>query len=111
MAQPGRDHPVTPDGRYLVVKGVLWRRSDPALSPAQRDAHVRDLMAARREVHRARRARDAAAERRARARVHAAKVALGERGPPWWTDGAPDWTRHAVENTPYAGWFARVVAR
>lgn len=108
MAQPGREHPVTPDGRYLVVKGVLWRRSDPALTPAQRDARVRELMAARRDVHLARRRGDPAAERRARARVHAAKVALGERGPPWWTDGAPDWTRHAVGNTPYASWYARV---
>jgi hypothetical protein len=24
-------YPVTPDGRYFVVKGRLWRRADPAL--------------------------------------------------------------------------------
>lgn len=111
MAQRAREHPITPDGRYLVVKGVLWRRSDPGLAPERRDAHVRELMAARRAVQAARRSGDAAAERRARARVHAAKVALGERGPPWWSDGAPDWTRHAVKNTPYASWFARVERR
>ncbi|MFE7511319.1 hypothetical protein ACFU8I_08850 [Streptomyces sp. NPDC057540] len=34
--------------------------------------------------HRAPRAGDAEAERVARHRVHTAKVALGERGTPWW---------------------------
>ena len=37
----------------------------------------------------------------ARGRVHDAKVALGERGPVWWNDGAPDYNRHLVANTPY----------
>ena len=44
----------------------------------------------------------------ARARVDAAKVALGERGPVWWTDGAPDLNRHLAKNTPYADWFAHL---
>ncbi len=47
-------------------------------------------MAGRRGVAAALRARDAHAERAARAAVDAAKTALGERGPPWWDDGAPD---------------------
>ncbi len=38
----------------------------------------------------------------ARAEVDAAKHGLGERGPPWWTDGAPDYNRYMFENTPYA---------
>jgi hypothetical protein len=42
----------------------------------------------------------------ARARVEAAKRALGERGPPWWTDGAPDYNRRMAANTPYVAWFA-----
>jgi len=42
----------------------------------------------------------------ARGRVDAAKVALGERGPVWWTDGAPDLNRRMAVNTPYADWFA-----
>lgn len=53
--------------------------------------------------------RDAADDtqtRAARARVQAAKVALGERGPVWWDDGAPDLNRRMVHNTPYAAWFA-----
>jgi len=97
--------PTTPDGRYLVVDGVLWRCSDPSLGPKQRALLVEALMHARRDVGRALRMGDAGAEHAARSRVHKAKVALGERGPPWWTDGAPDFNRHAVENTPYAGWF------
>jgi hypothetical protein len=42
----------------------------------------------------------------ARGRVNDAKVALGERGTPWWNDGAPDYNRHLVRNTPYAEWYA-----
>lgn len=44
-------------------------------------------MAARRTVGNAKRTGDAKAEREARGRVHAAKVALGERGKPWWEPG------------------------
>lgn len=100
------ESPSTPDGRYLVVDGRLWRRSNPALGPRQRQLLVEVLMRARRDVGRALRAGDAALERKARERVHRAKVALGERGPPWWTDGTPDFNRHLVENTPYATWYA-----
>jgi hypothetical protein len=31
---------------------------------------------------------------------------LGERGPVWWRDGAPDYNRKLAKNTPYALWFA-----
>lgn len=63
-------------------------------------------MDARRAVAAARRAEDDAAEKAAREQVHAAKLALGERGPVWWSDGAPDYNRFLVKNTPYAGEFA-----
>ena len=43
-------HPTTPDGRYFVVKEQLWRCSNPALDPQQRQHLVDDLMTARREV-------------------------------------------------------------
>ena len=62
-------------------------------------------MDARRAVGTAKRADDAEAEKAARARVHAAKVALGERGPTWW-DGDDDYNRMAPKNTPYARWWA-----
>ena len=51
------------------------------------------------------RAGDAAGREAARLRVDAAKIALGERGPTWWTDGAPDFNRRLASNTPYAEWF------
>ena len=44
----------------------------------------------------------------ARSAVDKAKIALGERGPVWWTDGAPDLNRHKVAGTPYAEWWARL---
>ncbi len=74
----------TADGRYLVIGGRRWRASDPSLPEDVRRELVAELMAARRAVGRALRARDGEAERDARRRVHAAKVALGERGQPWW---------------------------
>jgi len=104
---PGaQEYPVTPDGRYFVVRGRLWRTSNPALAPEVRQEWVDKLMKARRQVGVARKAGDKDAERAARAAVDAAKHSLGERGPVWWTDGAPDFNRKMVANTPYAGWFA-----
>ena len=100
--------PTTPDGRYFVVRDRLWRRANPALSEATCTTLVQQLMSARRAVGAARRASDPAAERLARAAVDAAKRALGERGPVWWTDGAPDYNRRMVRNTPYAGWYAQL---
>lgn len=98
---------VTPDGRYIVVRGRLWRRSNPHLTAAERQALVTALMNARRAARAAQRAKDADALTDARARVQAAKVGLGERGPVWWTDGAPDLTRHMAKSTDYARWWAR----
>lgn len=96
--------PVTPDGRYFVVRGRLWRCSDPSLDPRERARLVASLMTARRAVRTALRSGDARALDEARAAVDAAKVSLGERGRPWWTDGAPDFNRHLAKNTPYAEW-------
>jgi hypothetical protein len=97
---------VTPDGRYLVVRGRLWRRSDPRLSPEDRQAAVDALMTARRAVRTAKQADDREALAAARAGVQAAKEALGERGPVWWDDGEPDLTRHLARTTQYAQWWA-----
>ena len=71
------------------------------------DELVRQLMAARRAL---RRYGDADERAAARSTIDAAKVALGERGPVWWSDGAPDYNRKLVKNTPYADWFARIHA-
>jgi hypothetical protein len=98
-------YPVTPDGRYFVVRGRLWRCSNPALSEPERQQLTRELMRARTAVGHARRSGDRDAERRARAAVHAAKLGLGERGPAWWSDGTPDFNRYLARNTPYGDWF------
>lgn len=103
-------HTVTPDGRYFVVRGRLWRCADPSLPVADRERLVAELMAARRAVAAALRAQDAGALASARAAVDVAKRALGERGPVWWSDEAPDYSRRLVRGTPYATWHAALSA-
>lgn len=100
----------TPDGRYIVVRGRLWRAANPALSPEESAAHVAALMKARRAVSLAGRSGDAEALQAARDAVDAAKRALGERGPVWWSDGAPDLNRHMAHTTPYAEWYRNASA-
>ncbi|MFE7894573.1 hypothetical protein [Streptomyces sp. NPDC057412] len=74
----------TPDGHFVVIDGRKWRATDPSL-PEETGARLRShLMSARRAVRAATTANDEKAEREARARVQRAKVALGERGTPWW---------------------------
>lgn len=62
-------------------------------------------MQARRDVGAALKSGDEGSEKSARARVHEAKIALGERGPVWWTDGAPDENRKLVHKSSYADWW------
>ena len=100
---------VTPDGRYFVVRGRLWRRANPDLSVEQREVFVRELMSARRAVKAALRSGDPAQVALARKAVDAVKIGLGERGPVWWTDGSPDLNRHKVKDSPYADWYARAM--
>jgi hypothetical protein len=95
----------TPDGRYFIVRGRLWRMSNPALAPDVRQHLVARLKTARREVGTALKAKDATVDRAARQMVDEAKKALGERGSVWWSDGAPDYNRHLVKNSPYADWY------
>ena len=98
-------NPTTPDGRYFVVKGQLWRCSDPLLNSDERQRLVSELMSARRAVKAAKASGDPGEIELARSGVQAAKVALGERGPVWWDDGSPDFNRHRVENSLYAHWY------
>ena len=104
--KPSRPAPLrTPDGRYIVVRGRLWRTANPGLSEGVRTALVTELMEARRAVGLAKRTGDVEAAGAAHRRVDAAKHALGERGPTWWADGAPDLNRHMARTTSYAEWF------
>ena len=104
--KPQPPHPVTPDGRYFVVRGRLWRMADPNLAPAKASALLSELMKARSAVQSAKRMGDPIEEAAADRAVDFVKRELGERGPVWWTDGAPDLNRQAVTNTPYAKWYS-----
>lgn len=103
MAEPV----LTPDGRYIVVEGKLgprlWRASNPDLPELERQRLVDELMDARRAVRDAK--GEASTLAKARAAVNAAKHWLGERGPVWWDDGAPDENRKLVRNSSYAEWW------
>lgn len=96
------DYPETPDGRYFVARGRLWRRTDPRLSARERNRAVSALMRARRAVRDAQTRQE---KQRARQAVQRAKERLGERGPVWWDDGAPDLNRRAPWRTHYAPWW------
>ena len=102
---PRSPYPVTPDRRYFVVRGRLWRMANPNLSEMERTRLVADLMRARQEVGKAIRLKDADTEQRARRAADAAKRSLGEREPQWWTNGTPDYNRRMVRNTPYIPWY------
>lgn len=103
---PRRTYPTTPDGRYFIAKARLWRCTDPSLDDRTRRAAIKRLMQARRAVFAAQKAGDDEALASARANVDAAKHDLGERGPVWWTDGAPDEGGKHPRNSSYAEWWA-----
>jgi hypothetical protein len=95
--------PKTPDARYIVVRGRLWRAANPKLAAAKRKRLVSRLMRARNAVKNS--APGSAARKAARRAVNAAKIALGERGQPWWK--GEDHNRRLVRNTPYAAWWKK----
>jgi hypothetical protein len=75
----------TDDGRHIVVDGRRWRATDPSIPEPLRQELVDELMAARRVQD--------------RPRTQDAKVALGERGEPWWDqtdDGRRERLRSAI---------------
>ena len=93
----------TEDGRYVVVRGRRWRATDPQV-PAEVAAVLRrELMSARRAVGAALRSGDEGAEREARARVHRAKTALGERGTPWWEQSSQERRERWEAGLPWTG--------
>jgi hypothetical protein len=81
----------TRDGHFLVIDGRRWRATDPHIPDSLRQELVDELMSARRAVR--------AGEPDARDRVHDAKVALGERGSPWWEDLTDEALRTRAEAT------------
>lgn len=81
----------TPDGHHVVVDGRRWRATDPRIPDGLRQELVDELMSARRAVK--------AGEPDARTRVGDAKVALGERGAPWWDEPDAEALRARAEAT------------
>ncbi len=81
----------TPDGHHIVVKGRRWRASDTGIPDNLRSELVSELMRARREVKT--RGDDA------RPLVQDAKVALGERGAPWWEPATDQGLRNRLAAT------------
>ena len=84
------------DERWVVVDGRRWRATDPGIPEALRSELVAELMDARRTVGTAGRAGDDDAVAAARRRVQDAKVALGERGEPWWEPPSQDGRRRRL---------------
>ena len=101
-------YPITPDGRYFVVRGRLWRCTNPSLPADTKQRLVGELMKARRAKGDAMRSADTLGRDAARQEIDEIKHQLGERGPVWWDDGTPDWNRRMAANTPYADWFIRL---
>ncbi len=89
MSRNNRPH--TPDGRYLVSKGVLKRCTDPMLDDKSRRRELKALIRARMSNN--------------HTAARTAKEALGEVGAVWWTDGAPDVSGLAPSETAYADWW------
>ena len=84
------------DERYIVVDGRRWRATDPTIPGPLRTELVRELMSARRAIGAGGAAPVVASARR---RVHDAKVALGERGSPWWERAPGEASPARVEAT------------
>jgi hypothetical protein len=74
----GDDVEHTPYGHHVVVDGRRWRATDTSIPEPLRAELVKELMRARRLV------RTRGDE--VRPFVQDAKVALGERGEPWWEE-------------------------
>lgn len=102
---------MTPDGRYHVIQGRLWRAPNPALPAEAKVRHMRELLNGRRALKTAKATGDDDAISAARRLIAGAQVGLGERGKVWWQDGAADFNRAQVRNSPYAEWFAQVDPR
>ena len=101
----------TPDGRYIVIQGRLWRAANPSLPAEAKVRHMRELLNGRRALKAAKVANDEDAITAARRIIAGAQVGLGERGKVWWKDGAPDLNRTLAKNSPYADWYAAADSR
>ena len=69
----------TPDGRYIVVQGRLWRAANPTLSAERKVRYMRELLNGRRALKTAKLSDEEAAITAARQIVTLTQVGLNER--------------------------------
>lgn len=93
---PRKNRPHTPDGRYLVSRGVLKRCTNPTLDDTVRRKALKALMQAR--------------MKKDRQAALIAKETLGEAGELWWDDGSTDVSGCAPAETDYAQWWSSLTA-
>jgi hypothetical protein len=90
----------TSDDHFVVIDGRRWRATDPSIPDTFRTELVRELMDARRAIGAANRAgADPSSDRE---RVQDAKLALGERGEPWWEQPTEDGFHRRIDATTRA---------
>lgn len=83
--------------RFIEIDGRRWRTTDPSIPEPFRKELVDELMRARRAIGVLKKAGDDGLLADARRQVHAAKVALGERGEPWWEPPTESGRRERIE--------------
>lgn len=87
----GAEIEMTEDGHHIVVGGRRWRATDPAIPETLKAQLIGALMDARRAVK--------VEGDAARHRVQDAKVALGERGDPWWEEATAEGLATRIDST------------
>ncbi|MCU1369380.1 MAG: hypothetical protein JWO77_574 [Ilumatobacteraceae bacterium] len=82
---------------FIEIDGRRWRATDPSIPDAFRKELVDELMRARRAIGVLIKAGDDELLADARRQVSAAKIALGERGEPWWDEPSVEGRRQRIE--------------
>jgi len=95
MADAMDDLPSEP--HWLDVDGRRYRATDPAIPSGFREEIFAELLRARRAIQILKPTRDHALIGHNRRQAYAAKVALGERGEPWWDEPTIEGRRARVE--------------
>ena len=98
---------MTPDGRYFVVRGRLWRMASPGLNEAERTDLVGRLMRARRAVRDAKRSAYVDAEANAHRPWTRSSGARREWAGMVGRRLAGSQPVHG-KNTTYADWYAKI---
>ena len=86
----------TEDGHYVIIDGRKWRATNPNLPEEERQKWVNELMSARREVGRAKKAEDETAEKAARERVQTTSTPASA--------GSSTWKKAAIAGAAVTGY-------